>query len=270
MLLATLLVFYLFPSSSRLIGFMLLIWGLFTLHLQVRLATACKNNGFANNLPGTLLLGLYQNMFRHHQRDMLILTGNLTLLVFMLGGAYLALRVAPCFSGKDFTLCKLEAMNVFARCSIAGLIFWTAQSFSLRRRAAVIILCCSCMATVTLSFLLLSSAEVRLHTIPTSDFWFNPKILLYAIGFLCAGVYLGALVFRRQGRFIALTALPLAALLAVVDMSFVADPQGFAIQLACWSGMGAGWAQSWPKPLSASGEQLLNMSPSAEEKAEFN
>ncbi len=249
--------FYFFSEDFRKTGFMLLVWGMFTLVLLAKVTNKSKSENHEQSLPGSLLGGLNNSLFKRHQKDMFFLTRNVAFLFFILGMAYLVTLIAPCENIGFSRACFNDLAPILARCIITGLAFWTVQAYSFRPETASLLISYSAIAAIVLFAGLLYSSEVQLtQSFILSDVFAQnsdmaQQITLAAIIGLCVCIYLYALKTRKRHREFALAAIGLSTFLIVIETFYLSSPALSAVYFSCWSGMGVGWAQSWPRSTKA-------------------
>jgi hypothetical protein len=250
-------IFLLCPQEFLMKGFLLIVWGFFTLARMLQLLVFDHNikDIHEQNLPGKLLSGLNYFLFVSKENDLNFLSKNTLLAFFILGICYYISANAPCILQNSLQICYPFALSSFVSCAITGLSFWVIQSYSLRVKKACVLITYAAASSLGLFAWLLFSHEVSLmdnwNVIGDFNIFHNrhiSEIFLLFIIFLCAGVYIQAIIKRRRNKGFAIAGIGLAVFLVVIEIFY--EHSDYvpldAVQLGCWSGMGAAWVQSWP------------------------
>lgn len=256
MLAATQVVFFCFPCEVyfRTAGLTLAAWGFFTLYTLLKITAVSGAGDRDDTLSGRIVLGLHNAISARRRLDISLLTRNTALAYFATGLVYVAAHYIYCAAEGDSAGCMVAFLPFLASCTVTGLVFWVVQAYSLRYGAAAFLMTCSCISAVGIFAWLLFTGDVSVlepgDIIPyeaLKDGSNYSWVLLYLPGSICAGVYLYGLLSRQRHRGFPLTALALVVSMAVIDNFYTHNPSLSAVYLACWAGMGVGWAQSWPR-----------------------
>ncbi|NCC20985.1 MAG: hypothetical protein EOM26_00815 [Alphaproteobacteria bacterium] len=235
-------VFFFWPQPF-VAGLSLLVWGFFLLVRLVQLGkltavTHSSETRSSHQLPFALLAQLRRADFGKKEGNLAFVAHPAFLAVLMLGSVYflLALGKADSSGAASVMLC--------------GMLFWLSQGYALESRQARAVM------TVGIAGILIAASNLAIALPVHTDSAFAQRLaehgmagafLVYGCAGLCATAFVHALINRRRNRGFAWLSLALVGTMALADWQFSPSPPLLAFWLCCWTVLGAGWAQSWPR-----------------------